>query len=126
MSELTYWDKEGSMECLALLMSGSKTTSELAESIDASENTVRARIKEGVTHGYIEQLKTYSINNRYRLIEGSVPETKKSSILRLKNMHERQDTPNQLYRDQFNDYSNDGGHINSPYGASHLSENDSS
>lgn len=112
------------MECLALLMSGSKTTSELAESIDVSENTVRARIKEGVTHGYIKQLKTYSINNKYRLIEGSIPETKESSILRLKNIHESQNTSNQLSREQFNDCSNDGGHINSPYGSSHISEND--
>ena len=120
MTERSYCDKEGSMECLALLMDEPKTTPELIESVATSENTVRKRINEGIEHGYIEQMKTYSSDKKYRLIDGSIPNMTETTIFRLKNIHEKQDSPDQLHRDQFNDHSDDGGHIDSPFGNSYV------
>ena len=120
MPDRSYCDKEGSMECLALLMDGPKTTPELIESVANSENTVRKRINEGIEHGYIEQMKTYSSTKKYRLIDGAIPDMKEITVFRLKNLHENQDSPDQLHRDQFNDHSDGGDHINSPFGSSHI------
>ena len=108
------------MECLALLMDEPKTTPELIESVATSENTVRKRINEGIEHGYIEQMKTYSSDKKYRLIDGSIPNMTETTIFRLKNIHEKQDSPDQLHRDQFNDHSDDGVHIDSPFGNSYV------
>jgi hypothetical protein len=57
MSSINYLEKEGSLECLALLLDGKKGTPELIKTIDTSENTIRNRLDEGVEK---------TILNRYR------------------------------------------------------------
>jgi len=122
MNELPYLEKEGSRECLAVLKGESKTTPEIINSVDASENTIRARLAEGVDHGYIEQIPTTSVENKYRLVEGSIPDDGRGSTTELKEINVRTDTPDRLHRDQLNDYSENYDHINSPFGGSSVND----